>query len=151
MKNYTKNLTWAVVSMLDRSTQDDNKSKVQIAGLFANPVVAQDSFIPYLPNKEYKRYIVHVDDLEEFETVYNQFQDIHANMETMQYSTLKILALTVTKKINIVKYLRFTQVLIFSRNAPTFGASAGDGLPALIMADRRQYILGGNDHVYLLC
>lgn len=31
MKNYTKNLTWAVVSMLDRSTQDDNKSKVQIA------------------------------------------------------------------------------------------------------------------------
>lgn len=33
MKNYTKNLTWAVVSMLDRSTQDDNKSKVQIAGL----------------------------------------------------------------------------------------------------------------------
>lgn len=64
MKNYTKNLTWAVVSMLDRSTQDDNKSKVQIAGLFANPVVAQDSFIPYLPNKEYKRYIVHVDDLE---------------------------------------------------------------------------------------
>lgn len=64
MKNYTKNLTWAVVSMLDRSTQDDNKSKVQIAGLFANPVVAQDSFIPYLLNKEYKRYIVHVDDLE---------------------------------------------------------------------------------------
>lgn len=76
MKNYTKNLTWAVVSMLDRSTQDDNKSKVQIAGLFASPVVAQDSFIPYLPNKEHKRYIIHVDDLEEFETVYNQFQDI---------------------------------------------------------------------------
>lgn len=76
MKKLYKNLTWAVVSMLDRSTQDDNKSKVQIAGLFANPVVAQDSFIPYLPNKEHKRYIIHVDDLEEFETVYNQFQDI---------------------------------------------------------------------------
>lgn len=55
MKNYTKNLTWAVVSMLDRSTQDDNKSKIQIAGLFTNPVVAQDSFIPYLPNKEHDR------------------------------------------------------------------------------------------------
>lgn len=24
----------------------------------------------------------------------------------------------------------------FSRNAPTFGASAGDGLPALMMADQ---------------
>ena len=50
-----------------------------------------------------------------------------------------------TKKINIAKYLRFTQVLIFSRNAPTFGASAGDGLPALMMADRKEYILGGNN------
>lgn len=77
MKNYIKDLTWAVVSVIDRSTQDDHKSKIKIAGLFANPVVAQDSFITYLPNKEYKRYIVHVDDLEEFETVYNQFQDIH--------------------------------------------------------------------------
>nr|DAM00526.1 MAG TPA: hypothetical protein [Bacteriophage sp.] len=41
--------------------------------------------------------------------------------------------------------------MIFSRNAPEVGASAGDGLSALMMVDRRQYILGGNDHVYLLC
>lgn len=32
---------------------------------------------------------------------------------------------------------------INGRNAPTFGASAGDGLPALMMADRKEYILGG--------
>nr|DAF31527.1 MAG TPA: hypothetical protein [Caudoviricetes sp.] len=28
----------------------------------------------------------------------------------------------------------------FSRNAPEVGASAGDGLPALMMADRKEYI-----------
>lgn len=77
MKNYIKDLTWAVVSVIDRSTQDDHKSKIKVAGLFADPIIAQDLFIPHLPNKECKRYIIHIDDLEEFETVYNQFQDIH--------------------------------------------------------------------------
>lgn len=33
-KDYTKTMNYAVVSMIDRSTQDDKKSKIQIAGLF---------------------------------------------------------------------------------------------------------------------
>lgn len=77
MKDYTKMMRWAVITMIDRSTQDDNKSKVQIAGLFQNPTVAEDSFIPYLPNKEVKRYLLRVEDLERFEAFYNHVQDIN--------------------------------------------------------------------------
>ena len=62
-KDYTKTMNYAVVSMIDRITQDDKKSKIQIAGLFENPIVAEDSFIPYLPNKEIKRYLLRVEDL----------------------------------------------------------------------------------------
>lgn len=77
MKDYTKMMRWAVVSMIDRSTQDDKKSKIQIAGLFENPIVAEDSFMPYLPNKEIKRYLLRVEDLERFEAFYNHVQDIN--------------------------------------------------------------------------
>lgn len=76
-KDYTKTMNYAVVSMIDRSTQDDHRSKIQIAGLFENPIVAEDSFMPYLPNKEVKRYILRVEDLERFETFYNHVQDIN--------------------------------------------------------------------------
>ena len=77
MKDYTKMMKWAVITMVDRSTQDDKKSKIQIAGLFENPIVAEDSFIPYLPNKEVKRYLLRVEDLERFEAFYNHVQDIN--------------------------------------------------------------------------
>lgn len=77
MKDYTKFMKWAVISMIDRSTQDDHRSKIKIAGLFANPAVAEDSFIPHLPNKEIKRYLLHVDELERFEEFYNHIQDIN--------------------------------------------------------------------------
>ena len=77
MKDYTKFMKWAVVTVIDRSTQDDHKSKIQIAGLFENPIVAEDSFIPYLPNKEVKRYLLRVEDLERFEAFYNHVQDIN--------------------------------------------------------------------------
>lgn len=77
MNDYTRNLSWAVFHMIDRSTQDDHRSKVMISALFANPVVAEDSFISNLPNKEVKRYILHVDDLERFEEFYNHIQDMN--------------------------------------------------------------------------
>ena len=64
MKNYTRFMKWAVVNMIDRSTQHDHKSKIQIVGLFESPVIAEDSFIPHLPNKNAKRYLIHVDELE---------------------------------------------------------------------------------------
>lgn len=76
-KDYTKTMNYAVVSMIDRSTQDDKKSKIQIAGLFENPIVAEDSFLPYLPNQEIKRYLLRVEDLERFEEFYNFIQDLN--------------------------------------------------------------------------
>lgn len=76
-KDYTKTMNYAVVSMIDRSTQDNHRSKIQIAGLFENPIVAEDSFMPYLPNKEVKRYLLRVEDLERFEAFYNHVQDIN--------------------------------------------------------------------------
>lgn len=76
-KDYTKFMNWAVVTMIDRNTQDDHKSKINIVALFANPVVAEDSLIPNLPNPEIKRYLLRVDDLERFEEFYNFIQDLN--------------------------------------------------------------------------
>ena len=76
-KDYTKLCTWAAFSMLDRKTQDDCRSKIQIAGLFQNPIVAEDCFLPYLPNREVKRYLLPVDMLERFEEFYNFIQDLN--------------------------------------------------------------------------
>lgn len=70
-------VNYAVVSMIDRSMQDDKRSKIQVAGLFPNPVTAEDYFIPYLPNKEVKRYLLRVEDLERFEEFYNFIQDLN--------------------------------------------------------------------------
>lgn len=76
-KDYTKTMNYAVVSMIDRITQDDKKSKIRISGLFPNPTVAEDSFLPYLPNQEIKRYLLRVEDLERFEEFYNFIQDLN--------------------------------------------------------------------------
>ena len=88
MKDYTKFMNYAVVAMIDRTTQDDHKSKIQIAGMFASPIVAEDSFIPYLPNKEVSRYILHSEDLERFEEFYNFIQDL--NEEYGEYAIYHI-------------------------------------------------------------
>lgn len=77
MTDYTKFLKWAIVSMVDRHTQDDHKSKIHIAGLFENPIVAKDSFMSNLPNEDFKRYLLHIDELERFEEFYNHIQDIN--------------------------------------------------------------------------
>lgn len=74
MKNYTEFMAWAVVRFIDRSTQDDRKSKLNVEALFSNPVQAEDNYI--LRNKEVKRYILHVDYLERFEEFYNHLQDL---------------------------------------------------------------------------
>ena len=76
-KDYTKFKNWEVVTMIDRSTQDDHKSKANIAALFTNPVIAEDSFLSNLPNPEVKRYLIRVDDLERFEEFYNFIQDLN--------------------------------------------------------------------------
>lgn len=76
-KKHFSNLKWAVFTMVDRSTQDDNRSKVHVCGLFYEPTVAEDFFIPNLPNQEVKRYVLHVSLLERFEEFYNFIQDIN--------------------------------------------------------------------------
>ena len=76
-KKHFSNLKWAVFTMVDRSTQDDNRSKVNVCGLFYEPTVAEDFFIPNLPNQEVKRYVLHVSLLERFEEFYNFIQDIN--------------------------------------------------------------------------
>lgn len=74
MKDYTKFMNWALFSMLDRKTQDDRKSKVRVELLSSNPW----SFENYnAPNKEIKRYILHIENLEEFERFYNFVQDLN--------------------------------------------------------------------------
>ena len=75
MKDYTQFMKWAVVYMIDRKTQDDRKSKLHVEALFSSPTQAEDNYI--IRNPENKRYILHVDDLEEFETVYNGIQDLN--------------------------------------------------------------------------
>ena len=75
MKDYTKFMKWAVIYIIDRTTQDDRKSKVHVEALFSSPSQAQDNYI--IRNEEEKRYTLHVDDLEEFEEVYNSIQDLN--------------------------------------------------------------------------
>lgn len=76
MNKYLNGLNWAVFTMVDRSTQDDQKSKINVSGLFGDPWVAE-RYISILPNPERKRYILHVDYLERFEEFYNFVQDIN--------------------------------------------------------------------------
>ena len=75
MKDYTKFMKWAVITMIDRSTQDDKKSKVNVEALFSSPAQAEDNYI--IRNTEIKRYILNIDDLERFEEFYNHVQDIN--------------------------------------------------------------------------
>ena len=74
MKDYTKFMKWALVYMIDRKTQDDRRSKLVVEGLFSSPSQIEDNYI--IRNVENKHYIISVDDLEEFETVYNGFHDL---------------------------------------------------------------------------
>ena len=75
MKDYTKFMKWAVITMIDRSTQDDKKSKVNVEALFSSTAQAEDNYI--IRNTEIKRYILNIDDLERFEEFYNHVQDIN--------------------------------------------------------------------------
>lgn len=75
MENYTKFMNWALFTMVDRSTQDDHRSKINVEALFRSPVQAEDNY--KAPNNEIKRYLLSVDELEQFEEFYNHVQDIN--------------------------------------------------------------------------
>lgn len=76
-KKHFSNLKWAVFTMVDRSTQDDNRSKVNVSGLFVNPTVTEYYLIPNLPNQEIKRYVLHASLIDRFEEFYNFIQDLN--------------------------------------------------------------------------
>ena len=73
MKDQTKFMKWAVVYFIDRKTQDDRKSKLNVEALFSSPVQAENN---YITRNDVKRYILHVDDLDRFEEFYNFLQDL---------------------------------------------------------------------------
>ena len=73
MKDYTQFMKWAIIYFIDRSTQDDRKSKLQVEALFSTPVQAEDN---YIIRNSAKRYILHVDDLQRFEEFYDHLQDL---------------------------------------------------------------------------
>lgn len=74
MEDYTRYLPYVVFHMIDRSVQKDNRSKIALEAAFENPVQAKECYAP--SNKFIKRYIADVNSLEEFEDVYNAFQDL---------------------------------------------------------------------------
>lgn len=74
-KDYLSKLDWVVFTMIDRSTQDDQKSKISVAEAFSYPSNAED-FIKTLP-AGHKWYILDFDRLERFEEFYNYVQDIN--------------------------------------------------------------------------
>ena len=73
MRDYTRFMKWAVICFVDRSTQDDRRSKLSVEALFSSPAQAEDNYI--IRNPEIKRYIIHINDLERFEEFYNAWQD----------------------------------------------------------------------------
>lgn len=75
MQNYIEFMKWAIVYFIDRATQDDRKSKLQVEALFSSPMQAEDNYV--IRNAETKRYIVHINELERFEDFYNHIQDIN--------------------------------------------------------------------------
>jgi hypothetical protein len=75
MSKYLNELNWVVFTMIDRTTQDDRKSKVSVAGAFSYPSNAEE-FIKTLP-AGHKWYVLDLDRLEHFEKFYNFVQDIN--------------------------------------------------------------------------
>lgn len=74
-KDYTKFMKWAIITMIDRNTQDDRRSKVRVEALFSSPTQAEDNYI--IRNPEIKRYILNIENLERFEEFYNFIQDLN--------------------------------------------------------------------------
>lgn len=74
-KDYLSDMKIALVYMIDRATQDDQKSKLVVEAMFSNPGQAEDNY--KIQNPEKKRYLLFVDDLEAFERFYNDIQDLN--------------------------------------------------------------------------
>ncbi len=69
MKNITFNkCTWAVAYKIDKNTQDDRKTKVNVTAVFSNPDNAEDFINNCLPKETKDRFfIIDIDELESCE------------------------------------------------------------------------------------
>lgn len=76
MDKYTNGLNIALVYFIDRSTQDDRKSKLKIEALFSSVPQCEDNYI--IRNPEVKRYMIRLEWVADFERFYNHIQDINA-------------------------------------------------------------------------
>lgn len=65
MKNIFNSCKWAVAFKIDKNTQDDRKTKINVSAVFAHPDNAEDFIEKCLP-KETKDnfFIIHLDELE---------------------------------------------------------------------------------------
>lgn len=65
MKDYTKNMNWAVAYKIDKRTQDDRKTKIVVVATFSTPINAED-FINFCMPKENKNnfFIIEVKKLD---------------------------------------------------------------------------------------
>lgn len=60
--------TWAVASKINKSTQDDRKTKVTVTAVFSNPDNAEDFINNCLPKETKDRFfIIDIDELESCE------------------------------------------------------------------------------------
>lgn len=92
-KDYLSDMRIALVYMIDRTTQDDHKSKLVVEAMFSNPVQAEDNY--KIQNPEKKRYLLSVDDLESFERFYNDIQDLNEQYDDHAIYHLDEIALNV--------------------------------------------------------
>ena len=106
MQDYSKFLKYAVVNIIDRKNYDDRKSKVDVEALFQHATQAEDIYIKNMPNKNIKRYIIYIDDLEKLENFYNYFQDLKE-----QYGECAVLHLKDIKKWEDNEIYKFRNIL----------------------------------------
>ena len=83
---YLNRLNWAVFTMIDRTTQDDKKSKITVSGLFSYPENAED-FIKALP-ADHKWYILDFDRWNVLRSSTTSFRTSMKSMENTQYFIL---------------------------------------------------------------
>ena len=65
MKNIFNECKWAVAYKIDKSTQDDRKTKITVAATFSYPINAEDFVNNCLPKETKDRFfIINIDELE---------------------------------------------------------------------------------------
>ena len=84
MKDYTKFMSYALFTLIDRKTQDDGKSKIKVEALFSHPCQT-DNY--NAPNKEIKRYLLRWKTWKSSNVFITSFKTSMKNTEKKQFFT----------------------------------------------------------------